>query len=55
MHLAHSAVQSQNVASALLTSEQILPFGFTELYCSLITEHGATGVLEPRSNKLGRV
>ena len=55
MHLAHSAVQSQNAASALFKSKQILSFGFVKRHCSLITEHSATGVLEPRSNKLGRL
>ena len=32
----HSAVENKNTVSAYFTSEQILSFGFAELYCCAV-------------------
>ena len=40
----HSAVENGNTVSAYFTSEQILPFGFVELYCCRCSRHWASSM-----------
>ena len=39
-----SAVENENTVSAYFTSEQILPFGFAELYCCRCFRHWASSM-----------
>ena len=40
----HSSVENENTVSAYFTSEQILPFGFAELYCCRCSRHLASSM-----------